>query len=292
MARSTAGTNGDHVMRNCRWCGGFAAVIGYFVLLSPALAQEIFHAPDHQPSAWNINQTPAVWDINLAVGAAALPTFQGSDRYRVSPIPLVIIRWRDTVSLGDDGLNLYWQNSNVRVGGGVSYDGGRLDHEASGVLTSGDNRLKGLGNVDAAVGLRGFLSYMLGPVYLDTSAVKYLGAQNKGLVVNVSASARFSLTRQFIVRPHIGAAWADDNYMQTFFGVGPIQASRSVFPPFNAGSGWKDVNGGLTVVYLLSDHWFLGADASATQYLDHAAKSPITISNTSATIAAVIGYHF
>jgi outer membrane scaffolding protein for murein synthesis (MipA/OmpV family) len=36
----------------------------------------------------------------------------------------------------------------------------------------------------------------------------------------------------------------------------------------------------------------LGADASATQFLGDAARSPITISNTNVTVAAVIGYHF
>ena len=220
------------------------------------------------------------------------PTFRGSDRYRPTPIPLVIIRWRDTVSLGDDGLNLYWHNRRLRIGGGVSYDEGRLDHETSGILSSGDGRLKGLGNVDASVGIRGFVTYMLGPVYLDTSAVKYIGPQNKGIVVNLSASAPLALNKHFIIRPHFGVTWADDNYMQTFFGVTPLQASRSAFRPFSAGAGLEDVNGGLTVVYLVNRHWFLGADASATQFLDHAARSPITISNTNATVAAVIGYHF
>jgi outer membrane scaffolding protein for murein synthesis (MipA/OmpV family) len=80
--------------------------------------------------------------------------------------------------------------------------------------------------------------------------------------------------------------------MQTFFGVTPLQSSASIFPQFNAGAGLEDINGGVTVVYHLSQHWFLGADASATQYLADAAKSPITISNTNATVGAVIGYHF
>jgi outer membrane scaffolding protein for murein synthesis (MipA/OmpV family) len=279
-------------MRNCKWRGSIAALLGYFGSLSPTLAQGIFYAPDHQPSAWNVNQKPAVWDINLAAGAAMEPTFHGSDRYRATPIPLVIIRWRDTVSLGDDGLNIYWHNSNLRIGGGVSYDGGRLDHETSGILSSGDGRLKGLGDVDASVGLRGFVSYMMGPVYLDTSAIKYVGPQNKGIVVTLGASAPLSLTDRFILRPHAGVTWADDNYMQTFFGITPLQASQSIFPQFNAGAGLEDVNAGLTAVYLLSHHWFLGADASATQFLDHAARSPITISNTNATVAAVVGYHF
>jgi MipA family protein len=279
-------------MRYRTWGGVVAGIFAYFVLLLPAVAQGIFSAPDHQPSDWNVNQKPAAWDVNLAVGAAMLPTFHGSDRYRVSPIPLVIIRWKDTVSLGDDGLNLYWHHNNLRIGGGVSYDGGRLDHETGGFLNSGDNRLRGLGDIDASVGLRGFVSYKWGPVYLDTSAIKYLGSQNKGIVVNVGASAPFLLTKHFIVRPHLGTSWADDNYMQTFFGVTPLQASQSIFPQYSAGAGLENVNGGLTIVYLLNRHWFLGADATATRYLDHAENSPITISDTNATAAAVIGYHF
>lgn len=101
-------------MGNCRWRGGVVGLAGYFISFSSSFAQGILYAPDHQPSAWNINQKPAVWDINLAIGAAMVPTFHGSDRYRATPIPLVIIRWRDTITLGDDGLNLYWHNSKLR----------------------------------------------------------------------------------------------------------------------------------------------------------------------------------
>ncbi len=271
-------------------CG--AVLIAYFASVSAALAQGILYAPDQQPSAWNIDAKPVPWDINLAVGAAMQPTFHGSDRYRATPIPLVIIRWRDTVSLGVEGLSLYWHDNDLRIGGGVNYDGGRLDHETSGFLSSGDNRLKGLGDIDASVGLRGFVSYKLGPVYWDISATKYLGPQNKGVVVNFGGAAPFALTQRLIFRPHVGATWADDNYMQTFFGVSPLQASRTAFPGFNAGSGLEDINGGLTMVYLFNTHWFGGIDATATRYLDDAARSPITMTRTNATTAMVIGYHF
>jgi outer membrane scaffolding protein for murein synthesis (MipA/OmpV family) len=80
--------------------------------------------------------------------------------------------------------------------------------------------------------------------------------------------------------------------METFFGVTPMQSAASIFPQFNAGAGVEDVNGGISVIYLLNRHWFLGVDASATQYVQAAARSPITISNTNDTVAAMIGYHF
>ena len=151
------------------WRGG-CAVISFVASISTAFAQGILYSPDQQPSAWNTDQKPAPWDINLAAGALMQPTFHGSDRYRAMPVPLVIIRWRDTVALGVEGLSVYWHNDNLRIGGGVNYEGGRLDHESDGLLSSGDNRLNGLGNIDASVGLRGFISYKVGPVYLDTSA--------------------------------------------------------------------------------------------------------------------------
>src|ERR1700761_3368733 len=128
-----------------RLCGTLASLALFFSLCAPASAQ--FNTPDQEPAAWNINQKPATWDINLAAGAAMMPTFSGSDRYRAVPIPLIIVRWRDTISLGQDGLNLYWHGDDLRVGGGVTYDGGRSDHATNGILSSGDNRLMGLGNV-------------------------------------------------------------------------------------------------------------------------------------------------
>lgn len=279
-------------MKSWMWRGAVVVILGLSLPDLAALAQGILYAPDQQPSAWNLNEKPARWDINLAVGAAMQPTFHGSDRYRVTPVPLVTIRWRDTVSLGVEGLNFYWHHNNLRIGGGVDYEGGRLDHETSGIVSSGDNRLRGLGDVDASIGLRGFASYKLGPVYLDASTIKYLGSQNKGVLVNVGASAPLAVTKRIILRPHVGATWADDNYMQTFFGVSSIQASRTIFPQFSASAGVEDINGGLTIVYRLNKHWFWGADATTTQYLDHAAKSPITISNTNVTVATVVGYHF
>lgn len=277
-------------MTSRKLCGAFAFTLLCFALCSPALAQ--FNTPDQEPAAWNINQKPAEWDVNLAAGAAMMPTFTGSDRYRAVPIPLIIVRWRDMVSLGQDGLNLYWHGDDLRIGAGVTYDGGRSDHETNGILSSGDNRLMGLGNVAGSLGVRAFADYKVGPVFLDSSAVKFIGPDNKGVQVNFGASAPWSVTRQFIVRPHIGVTWADDNYMRVFFGVTPPQASRSIFRAYNAGSGVEDFNAGMTVVYLITPHWVVGGDASVKQYLSTAAKSPITISNTNATIAAVVGYHF
>ena len=232
------------------------------------------------------------WDITLGAGAAMRPTFEGSDRYVATPIPLLSIRWRDTISIGEGGLSAYWHHKHFRIGGGLTFDSGRKDHGSGGIFESGDDRLMGLGTIKASLGLRGFVSYQLGPANFELSATKFTGSQNDGVLASFGVSAPLPLTKRLILMPHIRASWASTDTMQTYFGVTPVQAAASIFPAFNAGSGLRDVRGGVNLIYRLNAHWFLDADTSVTQLLGDAARSPISISNTNVMVTTMVGYHF
>lgn len=250
-------------------------------LASPAFCQGTFYTAKESPD----------WDVNLGLAGGMRPTFAGSDRYRAIGLPVFLIRYNDMVSLADDGLSVYWHTGNFRIGTAFTYEGGRLDHETNGLFESGDNRLKGLGNVDSSLGVRGFVSYQFHSIYADISSTKYFGPDDKGLLVSAGVSAPIS-RKSWIFRPYARVTWADSNYMQTLFGVTAFQASHSVFTAFNAPSGLEDASAGMTVVYRLNKHWFAAVDANLTQYLSSAANSPITISNTNAQVTAGAGYHF
>ena len=232
------------------------------------------------------------WNITLGVGAAMRPTFEGSDRYTVTPLPLLSVTWRDTISIGDGGLSVYWHRKRFRIGGGLTFDSGRKDDGSGGVFGSGDDRLKGLGTINAALGLRGFISYGLGPANFTLSATKFTSSQNDGVLASFGVSVPLPLTKRLIVMPHILASWANTDSMQTYFGVTPIQSAASIFPTFNARSGLRDVRGGVGLIYRLNSHWFLNTDASVTRLLGGAAKSPITFSDTNVMVTTMVGYHF
>ena len=85
------------------------------------------------------------WDLTLGGGAAVRPTYEGSDHYIASPVPFVNVIWRDTISLGVDGLSAYWRYENLRVGGGLTYATGR--YQSSGIFQQGDGRLAGMGDI-------------------------------------------------------------------------------------------------------------------------------------------------
>ncbi len=101
-------------------------------------------------------------------------------------------------------------------------------------LNGTDEKLHGLGDIDPALGVRAFGSYMLGPVALRASVVKCTGDQNDGILLNLGLGLPCHPLNKLTLTPHVGATWADESYMQTFFGVSPLQSSRTGLPTFNA----------------------------------------------------------
>ncbi len=134
--------------------------------------------------------------------------------------------------------------------------------------------MKGLGTIEAAPGLRAFASTRLSLVNFEVSAVKYLGGQNHGVMVNLGLSAPLPLGKTLLLMPHVRATWADGNTMQTYFGVTPAQSAASIFSPFNAGSGFKDVQGGVNLIYSFNRHWFAGADVGVTRLMGDCRRQP------------------
>lgn len=251
------------------------------LLCSPALAQ-----------GRRTSEPAREWDISLGVAGAWRPTFEGSDRSRFRPLPLVTFKWRDTITFGEGGLSAAWHNRHLRIGGGLTFDPGRKDHSTGGIFESGDDRLRGLGTINAALGLRGFAEYRLGPLAVELSGTKFTGGRNSGILANVGLSLALPLTPKLILIPNVRASWADGTYTQTYFGVTAPQAAASIFPAFSAGAGLKDVRGGATLIYSLNRHWFVGGNASVVRLMNSAARSPISIKDTNVTAMTMIGYRF
>lgn len=258
-----------------------AAVAGLLLSVAcPALAQRAGKPP------------PQEWEVRLGGAALVSPTFEGSDRYRARPLPVITVNWRDTISFGEGGLSAQIRRGSLRMGGGLTFDGGRKDHDTGGLFSNGDDRLRGMGDIDFALGFRGFASYRLGILDFSASATKFVGEQNDGVLATFGISAPMPIGKKFIVVPSVRASWADDKYMQTFFGVTPLQASRSMFSRFDARAGFQDVRGGINVIYSFDRSWFAGANASVTQLIGDSAMSPISIADTNASGIVMVGYRF
>lgn len=230
------------------------------------------------------------WAVTVGVGAAVRPTFEGSDRYRVAPLPFASIVWKDTVSLDVTGLNVYWRREGLQVGGGVTYNLGRSGEDK--LFGQGDARLAGLGDVPATVGVRGFANYRLGPVLLGTSITKYFLEGNNGLLVDAHVGVPYRVDDRLTVTARVATTWADGNHMRNFYGITPRQSANSGYAAFNAESGFKDVSLSLAAQYRVTQNWLLSGGVRLTQLLGAAKDSPISFADRSVTGTLLVGYRF
>ncbi|SJZ39373.1 Outer membrane scaffolding protein for murein synthesis, MipA/OmpV family [Enhydrobacter aerosaccus] len=232
----------------------------------------------------------ATWDVTLGAGAAVRPTYEGSDRYIVSPVPFVNVIWNDTVALNVEGLSAYWRYGNLRVGGGLTYDTGRS--QSTGTFQQGDYRLAGMGDIPAALALKAFADYRLGPVVLNAAVKKLTANGNDGVVLNFGMALPYKLTESTMVRASVSADWANQSYMQTHFGVTAVQAANSGYAQYNAGAGIQSVNFGLGLTQKLGEHWELIAQGRVMRLTGDTQNSPIVFSTTQAVVMGALAYHF
>ena len=239
---------------------------------------------------------PKEWDVKLGAGARTSPKYEGSAAYTVSPLPYFNVTWRDTVSLGMKGLDFnLLHDQDYKFGLGLTYNLGRDGRGSNffGTSLSGtDEKLRSLGTIDPAVGVRAFGSYTLSPVVVRASVTKFTGYQNNGTLVDMGLSLPYPVMDKLTLTPGLGTTWADDSYMRTFYGVTGDQSGRSGLPVFHASNGFKDVTAGLMATYQFDPHWSLSVDADIKRLLGDADRSPITDASTSASFSSMVGYHF
>ena len=274
-------------------------------LLAASLAAGLLHSPAamadgglHTTEAGSMLMEEGAagkqgWDFTVGGGVTYLPTFEGSDRNTTNFLPLVNATWNDWLSIGTNGLSAYRRHDKLRYGVGLTYGGGRKDSKGNGTFELGDDGLRGLGTINAALGIRAFASYDTGPVLLSGALTKFTGNQNDGVLMSLTASKRFSVTKRWSLTPHAGATWANQSYTQTFYGVTPTQAANSSFAAYTAGSGLKDISVGINTTYQIDDHhWFVSGSLVAKRLVGDAAKSPISISDSQTTLMVLLGYRF
>nr|WP_267877731.1 MipA/OmpV family protein [Duganella guangzhouensis] len=243
------------------------------------------HAQDNDPHTVG-------WNVVAGGGLAVMPTYEGSDKSRTIPTPFVRAVYDDMLSIGVDGVNAYWRLDGFRVGAGLTFNGGRKDHESNGIIQSGDDRLRGMGDISAAPGFKIFVADDIYGVNVSSAVTKFSGTDNKGVVANIGAGVPFKLSQDLTVTAHVDATWANRDYMQTFFGVTATQSANSGFSQFTPKSGLKDAEFGVRAEYRLDPHWFISANVGVKRLEGDAAKSPLIASKSQAVFMSVLGYRF
>jgi outer membrane scaffolding protein for murein synthesis (MipA/OmpV family) len=230
------------------------------------------------------------WQVELGAGAQLGPAADGLSRYRVQGGPAIDIRYKDIafLSTGEGlGANLF-SFRHISVGAAITYDMGRAPHVDREVLN-------GLGTIHPAPELKIFATTVLSksfPLTIRLDARKQLGASN-GYIADIGAympmpgsSERFA----WFFGPSV--TFADQRYMNKYFGVSHAQSNGSRFPYYKAHGGFKNVGVGVSTNYFITPHVLFDVTAAYARLLGSADESPITQTRNEETVALSLIYKF
>ena len=210
-----------------------------------------------------------------------MPKYEGSKEYEVLGLPYILPIFAgggpgffsriDARGADDVRFNLIEREGFVAgpLGG---YSFGREEDDG--------DLLGGLGDIDGGLVVGGFVGYRLGPVLFDVSYHQYLD-DSESYQIRFGAEAERRISDHVTLTGRIGATYADDNYMQTYFGVSDAQAlnSDADLDASNAEAGFKDVNVEVGIKADLDDRWSAKASVRYSHLLGDAGDSEVVESD-------------
>ncbi|NOY73968.1 MAG: MipA/OmpV family protein [Gammaproteobacteria bacterium] len=285
------------------------AVVAIIITSTPVFSQE--SGDDLHTKSFGLGigfpSNSQALQAQIGLGIGSFPEYEGSDDYAAIVLPLINIRQQGSYfikgasintndGLGSAGLTFlhfsYSEESRHRmqiVMGPLIRAYGKRDENASNVL-------KGLGDIDRSIGIGGFIEFTAGDWLANLSlSPQDVGNENDGTLATFDIAYTASINDGLKLSTGLSTSWADDDYMQGYFGVTDDQAIQSGLSGFDSKSGFKDVGLQVKASYSVSPRWSLEGQVGYWRLLNDAADSPIVKDEGSADqVRGLVGlsYHY
>lgn len=226
------------------------------------------------------------WSYKLGAGVVYTPAYEGSDKYRTLPLPYIAVDYKDGLFFASmfDGIGTYpIRGDHYKLGVAAGFSFGRDE--------SHDRKnLRGMGDIDMSPTASLLGEYEIGPVTLSGKLTQ--GSDEYGRVAEASIATMRPVSERLMLRAAIGTAWADDDHMQSYFGVSPIQSARSGYTRYEAESGFKSVGANVSTFYGLTHNIDLMVRLNADYLTADAADSPLTRKKFQPSLFTAVSYAF
>ncbi len=227
------------------------------------------------------------WEYTLGAGAGYAPAYEGSDKYKALPVPVVSVDYKDGLFFANtgDGIGSYpLQGKNYKLGAAIGYSIGRDESDDR-------KNLNGMGDVDGSATAQLLGEYTLGVVQV-TGTLSTALSGDYGTTAKVSAGSRYPLGDTIMLSGSVGTTWADSEHMGNYFGVSGVQSTRSGYRRHDAESGFKSVGFTLGATYSITDRWNTTLAFTGDQLLGDAADSPVVKDEFVPAVFLTTSYRF
>ncbi len=259
------------------------------------------------------SQTAFADEFSASVGLFGniSPEYEGSDEYEVGGLPVVTLGWAEdyitpksdmAIQAGilsaelsfpeglDIGLVRFYRPEGLyEINAAVAYNGGR---------DAGDSEvLKGMGDIDghAVGGLNLAYSSETHGWFGGAGFTHDLSNETEGATFTLAGGHNFQLSETVTLSAQLAGQFANEKYMQSYFGVSATQAANSVHSLYDADSGFKSVDTEVTLNWMITENVSFTAIAGYSRLTGDAADSPLVKTKGSANqfqTTLGLAYHF
>lgn len=217
------------------------------------------------------------WTMTIGAQGQVLPLFEGSDAYRVRPMPIFAIRRTGSLArfkAADDGIRLgVIDTENVRIGPAARFKGRRSQSDAP--------VLNGLGNVDFALELGLFAEIWATQNFRLSGELRHGIGGHTGIVADLGIDYVVRPESQWTLSAGPRMAWSNSAYMQTYFGITQIQSANTGgrLPVYRPDAGVRSLGFIGSANYQMTPDWSVQAFARYDRLVGDASRSPIVRSS-------------
>jgi outer membrane protein len=207
--------------------------------------------------------------VGLGVGFA--PDYEGSDDYQAVPLPYAGVTF-------DNHMSIVWAANRLSVNlipSAIWRGGLTAEYIAKRDDGVDNDKVGDLDQVDASFMVGGFLGFDTDRWTGSLEAMADVADGNDGSIVRLRAGYKIPVNKAWRFSINAFTTWADDDYMESYFGIDQANSLKSGLDTFKADSGIKDVGITVPVLYSPWDHWSIMAVAAYKRLLNDAEDSPV-----------------
>jgi outer membrane protein len=211
------------------------------------------------------------WTVMVGVGGEYKPDFEGAKRNTLSPVPIFSIRRAGSTE----------QFRGPRDGASIALiafgdlRAGPVGKFVASRKASSYSELNGLGDVNAAIELGGFVEYFPVDWFRTRVELRQGFGGHHGVVADVSADVIVPVMQRFTVSGGPRFTWESTNATSPYFGIDAVQAMATGLPAFNAKGGAHSIGAGAQVSYRINPQWEVHSYIEYERLLGDAAASPL-----------------
>ena len=243
------------------------------------ISEEMNEAPVNEDA----KSSDRKWALSIGIGGGFAPDYEGSNEYGFGFGPNISASWRDTVFFKGKSLG-------VNLVRRKSLKAGAIMTKASGRNEDDNEKLEGLGDVDGGLEVGGFVSYKKKPWRFNAEARQEVDSGHEGALLELSVGTDLPFTKP-LVYIELNTTWANDDYMESFFGINSQQSAAAGLERHNADAGFKDVNLSISAGYPITNRWRIVTTMEYKRLLGDAASSPIVDDKNQFVAGIGLAYH-